>query len=84
MRFSLELAVIDGDHNGMICGGSTDKITVPNAISSFPANIDSMRKVDDAELVALGEQYKMKLIPDKRIEAVKSESLKSHDKQIHE
>ncbi len=79
MKFSVTLAVIDGDRNGMICGGSTDKITVPDAISSFPANIDSMRKVDDAELLALGEQYKMKLISDKRAEEVKK-----HDKHIHE
>lgn len=78
MRFSETLAVIDGDKNGMICGGSTDKITVPNAVASFPANIDSMRKVDDAELVALGEQYNTKLISDKRAQAVKD-----HDKQIH-
>ncbi len=80
MRFAMTLAVIDDDHNGMICGDSTDKIAVPNTpVTSLPTNITSMRKVDDAELVALGEKYKVKLISDKRAQEVKS-----HDKQIHE
>jgi hypothetical protein len=80
LHFTETLAFIDGDHNGMICGDGGDKISIPgSSISSFPTLIKSMRKVDDAELVALGEKYKMKLISDKRAQAVKS-----HDKQIHE
>lgn len=80
LPFSEALAFIDDDHDGMICGNGGDKIAVPNSpTSSFPTTITSMRKVDDAELLALGEKYKMKLISDKKAQAVKS-----HDKQIHE
>lgn len=79
LRFTETLAFIDDDHNGMICGDGGDKIAVPGSkISSFPTIIASMRRVDDAELVALGEQYKMKLVSDK-----KAQEIKSHDKQIH-
>lgn len=79
LRFTETLAFIDDDHNGMICGSGGDKIAVPDSkISSFPTPITSMRRVDDAELVALGEKYKMKLISDK-----KAEALKNHDKQAH-
>jgi Family of unknown function (DUF6491) len=79
LRFAETLAFIDGDHNGMICGGDADKIAVPRShITSFPAIISSMRKVDEAELVTLGEKYKVKLISDK-----KAQEIKKHDKQIH-
>lgn len=79
LRFTETLAFIDDDHNGMICGDGGDKIAVPGSkVSSFPTIITSMRKVDDAELLALGEKYKMKLISDK-----KAAELKSHDKQAH-
>lgn len=77
LSFTETLAFIDGDHNGMICGGVGDKIGVPNnTVGSFPTGISSMRKVDDAELVKLGEQYKVKLLSDKKMKEVKA-----HDKQ---
>lgn len=80
LAFAETLAFIDGDHNGMICGGVGDEIKVPSTtIPSFPTAITSMRKVDDAELVKLGEQYKVKLLSDKKIKEVKA-----HDKQIPE
>ncbi len=79
LRFTESLAFIDDDHNGMICGDGGDKIAIPDSkVSSFPTIISSMRKVDEAELLALGEQYKVKLISVK-----KALELKSHDKQIH-
>ncbi|MGC3982907.1 MAG: DUF6491 family protein [Steroidobacteraceae bacterium] len=79
LRFTESLAFIDRDHNGMICGDGSDQIAIPNSkVSSFPTIITSMRKVDDAELVTLGEQYKVKLISDK-----KAQALKDHDKQAH-
>lgn len=74
--FAETLAFIDDDHDGRICEG--DKIAVPDShMASPPAIISSMRKVDEAELLALGEQYKVKLVSDK-----KAQELKSHDKRI--
>lgn len=79
LKFSEKLAFIDDDHNGMICGNGGDKIgIVDTPVPAFPSTITSMRKVDDAELVALGEQYKVKLLSAKRTAAVKD-----HDKQVH-
>lgn len=79
LRFAETLAVIDHDHNGLICGDGGDRLTVPGSITmSLPAIISSMRRVDDAELLALSEKYKVKLLSKKKIEA-----LKEHDKQIH-
>jgi hypothetical protein len=79
LRFTETLAFIDDDHNGMICG-SGDKLAVPNSrVSSFPTPIASVQRVDDAELMALGEQYKVKLLSDK-----KAAELKAHDKHAHE
>lgn len=72
--FAETLAFIDDDHDGRICAG--DKIAVPDShMASLPAIISSMRKVDEAELMALGEKHKVKLISDK-----KAQELKSHDK----
>jgi hypothetical protein len=80
LRFTETLAFIDDDHNGMICSGGGDKLAVPNSrASSIPTPISSVRRVDDAELMALGEQYKVKLLSDKKIQ-----ELKQHDKQAHE
>ena len=74
LRFTETLAFIDDNHDGMICEG--DQIAVPGSkISTFPTTITSMRKVDEAELTALGEQYKMKLV---------TNPTKQHDKQVHD
>jgi len=79
LRFAETLAVIDHDHNGLICGDGGDRLTVPGSVTMpIPAIISSMRRVDDAELLALSEQYKVQLLSKKKIEA-----LKEHDKQIH-
>ncbi len=79
LSFAESLAFIDGDHNGMICGDSFDKIAVPDSkVTSFPSDISSMRKVDQAELLALGEQYKVKLVSEP-----KAQELKRHDKKAH-
>ncbi|MGE0115589.1 MAG: DUF6491 family protein [Steroidobacteraceae bacterium] len=80
LRFSETVAFIDGDHNGMICGNGGDKIAVGSStIPSLPSTITYMRKIDDAELLALSEKYKVKLLSDKKAQAVKQ-----HDKQIHD
>jgi hypothetical protein len=76
LNFAETLAFIDTDHDGMICDG--DKIAVAHSgMNRFPATISSMRKVSQAELVTLGEQYKVKLLSDKKIQQIKD-----HDKQI--
>lgn len=69
MRFTENMAFIDGDHNGMICGRGGDQIAVPNSKSSIPTFISSMKRLDDAGLQAVGEQYKVQLTPRKKANA---------------
>jgi Family of unknown function (DUF6491) len=76
LHFTESLAFIDDDHDGMICSG--DKIGIPDShTASFPATITNMRRITDSELIALGEQYKVKLVTNK-----KAQQIKSHDKQL--
>lgn len=80
LNFADTLAFIDGDHDGMICGNSGDKVAVPDRqVPAFPTAITSMRKVSQAELVTIGEQYNVKLFSDK-----KTQEIKEHDKQAHD
>lgn len=79
LPFSESLAFIDGDHNGMICGDSFDKIAIPNQpTANIPSSIESMRRVDDAQLLALAEKYQVKLLSDKQIAELKERNKKAH------
>jgi hypothetical protein len=67
LNFTETLAFIDKDRNGMICGNGSDQIAVPNSSAgSWPTLISSMRRLDEAELISLGEKYKMKLVTPKK------------------
>jgi hypothetical protein len=56
-----EILFVDGDHNGELCGYGMDEIVVPNSNVNNRATIASIRRVDDAELAKLSEQYHVKL-----------------------
>lgn len=61
LPFSENVAFIDGDHDGMICGNGGDKVAVPGPTQGLPTFIKSMQHLDEAGLQAVGEQYKVKL-----------------------
>lgn len=74
LPFAETVGFVDDDNNGMICGYGGDKVTTPDSsASTWPSTIQSMRRVDEAELIALGEKYKVKLV----------NPVKKHDKKIH-
>lgn len=73
LPFTISLAFIDSDRNGMICGNSNDKIAVPDShTGSWPTSIKSMTRLDEADLLALGEKYKVKLLPAKRLKELEA------------
>jgi len=77
LNFTEKLAFIDRDRNGMICGDGDDQIAVPDSsLASWPARIVSLHHLDDDELKALSEQYKVELVPKPKA--------KQHDKQAHD
>jgi hypothetical protein len=77
LNFTAKLAFIDRDNNGMICGDGSDQIAVPDSTGpSWPARIIAMHHLDNDELQALSEQYKVQLSP--------KPQTKQHDKQAHD
>lgn len=61
---TISLAFVDGDHDGMICGHSSDAVSVPgDIIRSAPSIISGMHRADDLELQQLSQKYKTDLTP---------------------
>lgn len=57
-----QLAFIDGNHDGRLCGFGGDAIaTTNNPGWNDKATIASVRRLDDAALAQVSEQYKVKL-----------------------
>ncbi len=68
LRATETFAFIDSDHNGKLCGDGSDKIAAPNSKTDpSPNSIKSMSKLDESELIALGEKYKLQLLSPARI-----------------
>jgi hypothetical protein len=68
LRFANELAVIDRDRNGQLCGYGMDRIVVgshPREVST----VMSVTRLDDAAIAALEQQYGMTLTRKKSGEA---------------
>ncbi len=61
LSFSTQLAFIDKDHDGRLCGFSRDEIAI--ADSSFPqrATISAMQRLDAEGIAKLEAQFKTKL-----------------------
>jgi len=61
VNFSIKLAFVDKDHDGMLCGFSSDEIVMTD--HSFPqkATITAMKRLDAEAIAKLEEQYKVKL-----------------------
>lgn len=77
---SMALAFVDKDHDGMICGRSSDGIAVPDTgIHTIPSTISGMHRVDAAELQQLSDKYKVKLAPKQKRKKSKAASSSSTD-----
>ena len=55
------IAFVDGDHNGKLCGYGMDEIVIPHSNINNRATIASIRRIDEAELAKLSEQYHVQL-----------------------
>jgi hypothetical protein len=65
---SWNMAMIDRDRDGRLCGLSSDRISVKGAGMSESSSIRGMTKLSDADLVTLEEQYKVSLTKKKKDE----------------
>ena len=72
LKFANSIAVVDRNHDGMLCGYGMDRIVVADsAAASFrtPATIMGMKRLDDAALAQLEQQYDVRLTRKKVAEA---------------
>jgi Family of unknown function (DUF6491) len=61
LKFAQRLAVVDRNHDGMLCGFGMDRIVVPDTFGSTPSTVRSMTKLDDAGLAELENKYNVRL-----------------------
>lgn len=68
---SWNMAMIDHDRDGRLCGFSSDRIGVRDIGRPESASIKSMTKLDEASLVTLEKQYEVSLTRKKKDEKEK-------------
>ena len=61
LRSAENLAFIDHNNDGRICGYGMDEIVIPHSVVFGHSSIVGMTRLDDAALTALGEKYHVKL-----------------------
>jgi hypothetical protein len=64
LKFANRIAVVDRNHDGMLCGYGMDRIIVADSTAAgfrTPATIMGMKRLDDAELAQLEQQYDVRL-----------------------
>jgi hypothetical protein len=74
LKFAHSIAVVDRNHDGMLCGYGMDRIIVADSSAAgfrTPATILGMKRLDDAELAQLEQQYDVRLTRKKVAEAPK-------------
>ena len=83
LKFANQIAFVDRNHDGMLCGYGMDRIVVPDSGFRTPATIMSMQRLDDAALAQLEQQYDVRLTRKKTPEqpgaAVKPEDNPEND-----
>jgi hypothetical protein len=65
---SWHIAMVDHDHDGRLCGFSSDKISVRDGSIRESASIKAMTKLTNADLATLEEHYKVSLTKKKPAE----------------
>jgi hypothetical protein len=64
LKFANSIAVVDRNHDGMLCGYGMDRIVVADSGAAgfrTPATIMGMKRLDDTELAQLEQQYDVRL-----------------------
>jgi hypothetical protein len=64
LKFANRIAVVDRNHDGMLCGYGMDRIIVADSSAAglrTPATILGMKRLDDAGLAELEQQYDVRL-----------------------
>ena len=72
LKFANRIAIVDRNHDGMLCGYGMDRIVVADSSAAgfrTPATIMGMKRLDDAELAQLEQQYDVRLTRKKVAEA---------------
>lgn len=65
---TMRLAFVDKDHDGQICGRSSDGVAVPDTgMHTVPSVISGMHRVDAAELQQLSEKYQVNLASRRKV-----------------
>jgi hypothetical protein len=65
---SWQMAMIDHDHDGRLCGFGMDRIGIRDLGRPESSSIKSMTRLDDAALAALEQQYQVSLTRKKKEE----------------
>jgi hypothetical protein len=61
LKFANTIAVVDRNHDGMLCGYGMDRIVAVDSGLRTPATVMGMTRLDDAGLAQLEQQYNVKL-----------------------
>ena len=61
LKFANRLALVDRNHDGMLCGYGMDRIVVADSSFAHPATIMGMTRLDAAGLAQLEEKYDVRL-----------------------
>ena len=69
LESSFQMAMIDNDHDGRLCGYGFDRIGVRELGHPETSSIRSMTRLDDAGIAQLEEKYSVQLKPKKKAEA---------------
>ena len=70
LKFANRIAVVDRNHDGMLCGYGMDRIVVADSSAAgfrTPATIMGMKRLDDTDLAQLEQQYNVKLTRGKKV-----------------
>jgi hypothetical protein len=68
-----QMAMIDHDQDGRLCGFGFDRIGIRDVGQPESATVKSMSKLDDEQLGALEQQFNVKLRPAKKSAAAESD-----------
>ena len=61
LKFASRLALVDRNHDGMLCGFGMDRIVVADSSFAQPSTIMGMSRLDAAGLAQLEEKYDVRL-----------------------
>ena len=71
LKFANTIAFVDRNHDGMLCGYGMDRIVAVDSSPGFrtPATVLGMKRLNDADLAQLEQQYDVRLMRKKVAQA---------------